>query len=70
MLLQGDYLCKYLEGIGSRLYNIKEDINAKKEIGEKHPELLNKMTRKIEAIIQQYNNRLIENKLFIDNEKK
>jgi glycosyltransferase involved in cell wall biosynthesis len=70
MLLQGDYLCKYLEGIGSRLYNIKEDINAKKEIGEKQPELLKKMTRKIEAIIQQYNNRLIENKLFIDNEKK
>lgn len=70
MLLQGDYLCKYLEGIGSKLYNIKDDVNAKNNIGDKHPELLKKMTNRIEATIQQYNNRLIENKLIIENEKK
>lgn len=69
MLLQGDYLCKYIDGIGSKLYNIKEDTNAKQNIGGEQPQILNIMTLKIKAIIQQYNNRLIENRLVINEEK-
>lgn len=70
MLMQGDYLCKYIDGMEPKLYNIREDINTKQNIGKKNPQLLNYMTLKTKAIIQQYNNRLIENKLIIDNEEK
>lgn len=65
MLREGNYLCKYHEGLDSKLYFLPNDINAKKDIGKENKYILNKMTLKIQAIIQEYNTRLIENKLVI-----
>ena len=70
MLREGDYLCKFNEGLESKLYFLPKDRNAKKDIGKENKELLNKMTLKIQATIQEYNTRLIENTLVIKDEKR
>lgn len=70
MLVEGDYLCKYNEGLESKLYFLPQDINAKKDIGKDNKDILKRMTLKIQAIIQEYNARLIENTLVIKDEKR
>ncbi|MBP6428896.1 MAG: sulfatase-like hydrolase/transferase [Bacteroidales bacterium] len=70
MLREGDYLCKYNEGLESKLYFLPSDANAKKDISRENKELLKKMTLTIQAIIQEYNTRLIENSLVIKDEKR
>jgi Phosphoglycerol transferase and related proteins, alkaline phosphatase superfamily len=64
MLRIGDYLCKYQEG-GARaeLFYLPKDPNAKQNIGQENTQLLKHFVLKTQAIIQQYNNRLITNGL-------
>ncbi len=66
MLRMGNYVSKYHEGIDPELFYLPNDINAKNNIGPKNKALLNKFVLKTQAIIQEYNSRLIENKLIGD----
>lgn len=65
MLIEGDYLFKYQDGFDSKLFFLAQDVNAKKDVGKGNIEVFEKMKLKIQALIQEYNNRLIENKLVI-----
>ncbi|MCH2022388.1 MAG: sulfatase-like hydrolase/transferase [Saprospiraceae bacterium] len=44
------------------LYNKKNDINLRKNIASKHPDVIAKLERHLKAVIQTYNRVLIENK--------
>ena len=60
---EGDYLL-FLDGIKSiALFNLKEDRQTTKNLIEKAPVVQHEMERKLEAFIQQYNNRMINNQL-------
>ncbi len=45
------------------LYNLKQDRFMKKDLLQQHPAILDTMESKVKAFVQQYNNRMIENKL-------
>lgn len=62
-LMMGDYLYLYngLKGVG--LYDYKNDVMLTKNIFGQKPEIEAKMEAKVKAIIQQYNNRMIGDKL-------
>ena len=45
------------------LYNIVEDRLMRNNVAGKHPEVQQAMERRIKALIQQYNNRLIDDEL-------
>lgn len=45
------------------LYNMKQDRLMKQDLIKQHPAILDTMETKMKAFIQQYNNRMIENKL-------
>ena len=45
------------------LYNIVEDRLMKNNVVGKHPKVQEAMERRIKALIQQYNNRLIDDEL-------
>jgi len=64
-LLMGDYLYLYngLKGVG--LYDYKNDVMLTKNIFGQKPEIEAKMEAKVKAIIQQYNNRMIGDKLTV-----
>ena len=64
-LMMGDYLYLYngLKGVG--LYDYKNDIMLTKNIFGQKPEIEEKMEAKVKAIIQQYNNRMIGDKLTV-----
>lgn len=70
ILRDGDYLCKYHDGLNdSELYYLPNDVNAKKNLASQNKALLKKLILKTQAIIQEYNSRLIENKLIGDEER-
>lgn len=70
ILREGDYVIRFNDGLYSRLYFLPNDKNAKKDISEDNKEILESMTQRIKAIIQEYNTRMIENKLVIKDEKR
>jgi phosphoglycerol transferase MdoB-like AlkP superfamily enzyme len=63
MLTIGEYMSKFREGYPLELYNIKTDPNLKNNIADKFADIRNRHLKLITAIVQQYNNRLIENRL-------
>ncbi|WEK21805.1 MAG: sulfatase-like hydrolase/transferase [Candidatus Pedobacter colombiensis] len=60
---QGDYLLINDGKVNLSLYNLKTDRLTKNNILEKEPLVAQKMEKYLKAFIQQYNNRMIENKL-------
>jgi len=62
-LMQGDYLLIY-DGIkSSGLYNFKTDKMITENLIDKMPKVVEDMEKKVKAVIQQYNNRLIDNQM-------
>ena len=61
ILMVGDYVSKYRDGFATQLFNAKTDPDMKKNIAKSNPKIADFHTRLTEAIIQQYNNRLIKN---------
>ncbi|MNL65769.1 hypothetical protein D3C87_1901530 [compost metagenome] len=49
--------------INNALYNLKKDRLTKNNIVDQEPAVTEKMNKYLRAFIQQYNNRMIENKL-------
>lgn len=64
-LMMGDYLYLYngLKGVG--IYDYKNDVMLTKNIIGQQPDVEAKMEAKVKAIIQQYNNRMIGDKLTV-----
>ena len=60
---QGDYLLINDGKINSALYNLKTDRLTAHNILDKEPQVAESMEKYLKAFIQQYNNRMIENKL-------
>lgn len=48
------------------LFNLESDSVLKKNLAGQHPLIQEKLTRKIEAFIQQHNNRMVDDKLTVD----
>ncbi len=61
--MEGDYLLRYRNGKTTGLFNYRKDKLLKKNLIERAPVDIKPMTRKLKAFIQQYTNRLIENRL-------
>ncbi len=70
LLMQGDYVCKYNQGIGAKLFFLPKDQSTKEDIGNKNKTLLDNYILKTQAIVQEYNTRLIENKMLFEDEKR
>jgi hypothetical protein len=62
-LLQGDYLLQFDGKETISLYNFKEDAKLEHNLKAEFPDIVSRMELKVKAIIQQYNNRMIENRL-------
>ncbi|HEY9049698.1 MAG TPA: sulfatase-like hydrolase/transferase [Ohtaekwangia sp.] len=61
-LFEGDYLLQFDGSRTVALYNFKTDTLQKNNLKDQLPAIQTAMETKIKAIIQQYNNRLIENR--------
>ncbi|MFA6128079.1 MAG: sulfatase-like hydrolase/transferase [Bacteroidales bacterium] len=68
-LVMGDYLYLFNGLTETGFYNYKKDVLLSKNITGQFPELETKMKGKVEAFIQQYNNRMIENRLTVTNDR-
>ena len=62
-LVEGDWMLQYMNDRSIALYNLEEDRLMKNNLLDKHPDVQQAMERRIKALIQQYNNRLIDNEL-------
>jgi phosphoglycerol transferase MdoB-like AlkP superfamily enzyme len=62
---QGDYLLINDGKVNLSLYNLKTDRLTKNNILDKEPLIAQKMEKYLKAFVQQYNNRMIENKLTV-----
>lgn len=62
-LIEGDWMLQFMNERTIGLYNLIEDRYMKNNMVDKRPELQTSMERRIKALIQQYNNRLIDNEL-------
>lgn len=60
---QGDYFLTNDGKVNTALYNLKTDRLTKHNILDKEPAVAAEMEKHLKAFIQQYNNRMIENKL-------
>jgi phosphoglycerol transferase MdoB-like AlkP superfamily enzyme len=65
--MQNDYLLRFRKDKPISLYNYKEDRLLRKNIMSKHKKITSEMTKQLKAFIQQYKNRLIQNRLTINN---
>ena len=65
-LVMGDYLYLYNGLTETGIYNYKKDILLAKNLKGQLPEIEEKMGLKVRAFIQQYNNRMIENRLTVE----
>ena len=65
-LIVGDYLLQFRDDETVGLYNYVSDNLLKENIAGQNPEIQNEMEMHIKAFIQQYNHRMIEDKLSID----
>ena len=59
----GDYLLLYQNNMPIALYNYKEDFTQKNNLLLQLPDVAKTLTVKIKALIQQYNNRMVDNAL-------
>lgn len=66
-LFMGDYLLIFNGQQSMGLYNFKKDKMIEKNILNEYPDITGKMEQKIKAIVQQYNNRMIEDRLTVSN---
>ncbi|HTN69379.1 MAG TPA: sulfatase-like hydrolase/transferase [Dysgonamonadaceae bacterium] len=62
-LIEGEWMLQYMNDCTIGFYNVVEDRLMNNNVIDKHPALQTKMEQRIKALIQQYNNRLIDNKL-------
>ncbi|NLA64061.1 MAG: sulfatase-like hydrolase/transferase [Bacteroidales bacterium] len=62
-LIEGDWMLQFMNERTIALYNIVDDRMMKNNLIDKHPQVKQAMERRIKALIQQYNNRLIDNEL-------
>lgn len=65
-LANDSILIQYNEKKVTALYNYKKDRYLNNNLVGKHPKIQNRMEKKLKAIIQQYNNRMLDNKLVIE----
>jgi len=65
ILQMGDYVSKYRDGFATQLFNAKKDPNMKQNIAKQFPKITLSHERLTQALIQQYNNRLIQNQTTI-----
>ena len=65
ILLLGDYVSKYRDGFALQLFNAKTDPDMKNNIASENKSVADYHKKLTEAIIQQYNNRLIKNQTVI-----
>lgn len=64
-LYVGEYLLTFNGERTISLYNFVQDKMLKRDLKNEQPDVVKGMEQKIKAIIQQYNNRLIENRLVV-----
>ena len=64
-LLEGDYLIQFDGAKTVALYNFKTDKMLTKDVKDEQLEVKNGMEEKIKAVIQQYNNRLVEDRFTV-----
>ncbi len=62
-LIEGEWMLQYMNDRTIALYNVQQDRLMKNNVVDKHPDVQQAMERRIKALIQQYNNRLIDNEL-------
>lgn len=62
-LIQGEWMLQFMNENTIGLYNVVEDRLMKNNLVGKHPVLQAEMEQLVKALIQQYNNRLIDNEL-------
>ena len=62
-LIEGEWLLQFMNEKTVSFYNVVEDRFMKNNLVNKYPDLQAAMERRIKALIQQYNNRLIDNEL-------
>ena len=65
-LYLGEYLLTFNGEKTIGLYNFAQDKMLTHDLKNEKPEVVEQMEPKIKAIIQQYNNRLIENRLMVN----
>ncbi len=65
-LVQGDYLFLFNGLTETGFYNIKADILLSNNLAGIYPEIEQQMEMKVKAFIQQYNNRMLDDKLTVD----
>jgi hypothetical protein len=64
-LTNDSLLLQFDERKTTGLFKYKEDVFLKNNLIGKYPEAQAKMERKIKAILQQYNNRMLDNRLLV-----
>jgi phosphoglycerol transferase MdoB-like AlkP superfamily enzyme len=65
-LVMGDYLYLFNGLTETGFYNLKDDILLSKNLSGQMPDVEKKMELKVKAFIQQYNNRMLENRLTVE----
>ena len=63
--LEGDYLIQFDGTKTLALYNFKTDKMLTQDVKDTQPEVKSRLEEKIKAIVQQYNNRLVEDRFTI-----
>lgn len=66
---EDDYLLQFDGKRSIALYNFKSDLMLKENLIKSQPEVLKRMEKRIKAIIQQYNNRMVDNDLTLTKAK-
>lgn len=66
---EDDYLLQFDGKRPIALYNFKSDLMLKENLIKSQPEVLKRMEKRIKAIIQQYNNRMVDNDLTLTKAK-
>jgi len=65
-IVSGDYAQQFDGESITGLFNIREDVNLKNSLVDQQPEVAENMKRKLQGLIQSYNQRLIENKITVE----
>ena len=65
-LVMGDWLFLFNGLTQTGFYNLKTDILLSNNLIGTYPEIESRMEQKVKAVIQQYNNRMLDNRLLVD----
>ncbi len=65
-LFMGDYLLQFDGKKAVTLYNFRSDIGLKKNLANEEPEITIRLEQQIKALIQQYNNRMVDDNLTME----